>query len=120
MNIAITAQGNTLESKVDPRFGRAKSFIIYNLENDEFASMDNKQNLNAAQGAGIQTAQNVIGTGAVAIITGNCGPKAFRVLAAGDVKVFKAVDGTVKDNIEKYKKNELEELSDANVEGHWV
>ena len=120
MNIAVTSQGNTLDSKVDPRMGRTKFFIVYNLETDEFAAMDNKQNLNAAQGAGIQAAQNVIGTDSVAVITGNCGPKAFRVLSAGDVKVFKAVDGTVKEHIEQYKKNELKELKDANVEGHWA
>jgi predicted Fe-Mo cluster-binding NifX family protein len=119
MNIAVTSQGNNLESQIDPRLGRTKFFIVYDLEKDEFAAMDNKQNLNAPQGAGIQAAQNIIGTGSEAVITGNCGPKAFRVLSAGDVKVFKAVDGTVKENIEKYRSGELNEMSDANVEGHW-
>jgi predicted Fe-Mo cluster-binding NifX family protein len=119
MNIAVTSQGNNLDSQIDPRLGRTKFFIVYDLEKDEFAAMDNKQNLNAPQGAGIQAAQNIIGTGSEAVITGNCGPKAFRVLSAGDVKVFKAVDGTVKENIEKYRSGELNEMSDANVEGHW-
>ena len=120
MNIAITAQGEDLSAKIDPRFGRAKNFIVFNTENEEFAAIDNLQNLNAAQGAGIQSAQNVINTGSTALITGNCGPKAFRVLAAGKVKVYKAADGTVEDNIKKFKNNELEEMSDANVEGHWA
>ena len=120
MNIAITSQGKGIDSNIDPRFGRASSFIVYDIDTDEFATIENTQNLNAAQGAGIQTAQNVIGTGATAVITGNCGPKAFRVLSAGDVKVFKGIDSSVKENIEKYKNNKLEELKNANVEGHWM
>ena len=120
MNIAITSQGEMLESQVDPRFGRAKFFIIYDTETEEFAAIDNKQNLNAPQGAGIQSGQNVVNTGSEAVITGNCGPKAFRVLSAGSVKVFKAVEGSVKENIDKYLSGDLPELNDANVEGHWV
>jgi len=119
MNIAVTSQGESMDSQIDPRLGRTKFFIIYDTGKGDFAAMDNEQNLNAAQGAGIQAAQNVIGTGSEVVITGNCGPKAFRVLAAGDVKVFKALGGTVKENIEKYNKGELEEMDAANVEGHW-
>ena len=40
------------------------------------------------QGAGIQAAQTVIGRGAEALITGFCGPKAFRVLTAAKVQVL--------------------------------
>jgi len=120
MNIVITSQGKSLESKIDPRFGRAKYFIVYDTENGEFVAIDNVQNLNAAQGAGIQAGQNVIGTGTEVLITGNCGPKAFKILSMGEVKVFKADSGTVGENIEKYKRGELENLSGANVEGHWV
>jgi predicted Fe-Mo cluster-binding NifX family protein len=120
MNIVITSQGKELDSMVDPRFGRAKYFIVYDLNTGEYAAIDNVQNLNAAQGAGIQAGQNVIGTGAEVLITGNCGPKAFRILSAGDLKVFKSSDGSVSENIEKYKNSELEEMKDANVEGHWV
>jgi predicted Fe-Mo cluster-binding NifX family protein len=120
MNIVITSQGKSIDSMVDPRFGRAKYFIVYDLESGDYTAIDNVQNLNAPQGAGIQAGQNVIGTGAEVLITGNCGPKAFRILNAGDVKVYKSDGGTVEENIEKYKSGKLEELKDANVEGHWV
>ena len=53
MKIAITAQGPELSAQVDPRFGRAKYFIIYDVDSDEFEAVDNEQNLNAPQGAGI-------------------------------------------------------------------
>lgn len=120
MNIAITSKGQTLESEIDPRFGRAATFIIYDTETGEFAAMDNAQNLNASQGAGIQAAQNVINTGSKVLLTGHCGPKAFRTLAAGEVDIYANVEGTVKEAIEKFKAGELELAKTADVEGHWV
>jgi predicted Fe-Mo cluster-binding NifX family protein len=120
MNIAITAKGETLESEVDPRFGRAAKFIIYDPETGEFAAMDNAQNLNAAQGAGIQSAQNVINTGSKVLLTGHCGPKAFRTLAAGEVTVYTNVEGTVKEAVDKYLAGELDVANSADVEGHWM
>lgn len=119
MNIAITSQGNDLDSMVDQRFGRAVQFIIYDTETEEFAAIDNAQNLNAAQGAGIQTAQNIINTGSEAVLTGHCGPKAFRTLTAGNVKVFVNVEGSVKEAIEMFKKGELSAADGADVDGHW-
>jgi len=54
MEIAITATGKDISSNVDPRFGRAKYFIVVDTDTNESAAHDNAQNLNAAQGAGIQ------------------------------------------------------------------
>ena len=54
MKIAISSSGSTLEDTIDLRFGRAAMFIIYDLDHENFTSVDNEQNLNAAQGAGIQ------------------------------------------------------------------
>jgi predicted Fe-Mo cluster-binding NifX family protein len=120
MKIAITSSGMNLDSEVDLRFGRAVGFIIYDLKKDAYIYVDNKQNLNTAQGAGIQAAQNVVNQNVDAIITGNCGPKAFTVLSQAGVKIFIGAEGTVKEAIEKYKNNELQEAQTANVEGHWV
>lgn len=120
MKVVVTSQGETLESKVDPRFGRAKNFIIVDTESGDFECVDNAQNLNAAQGAGIQAAQNVANTDAEALVTGNCGPKAFKVLEASKIKVYVGADGTVAEAIEKFKNGELNEAENANVEGHWT
>ena len=77
MKVAVTSQGQDLRSPVDPRFGRAKCFIVLDMETGVFCAVDNSQNLNAAQGAGIQAARNVVESGATAAITGHVGPKAF-------------------------------------------
>lgn len=119
MKIAITSSGNELDSQIDLRFGRAAGFIIYDTETEEFNYIDNQQNLNAMQGAGIQAAQNVVNKNIDAVITGNCGPKAFATLSAAEVKIYIGAEGSIKDAIDKFKNNELQEAKSANVEGHW-
>ena len=119
MKIAVTAKGASLNSEIDPRFGRAKYFVIIDPDNDRITSHDNFQNLNAAQGAGIQAAQNVAALGAQAVISGNVGPKAFRALKAAGIKIFLGETGTVEDAISRFRKGELKEADGANVEGHW-
>ncbi len=86
MKIAITAHGQDREAKVDSRFGRADYFILYDQENDTWDCLSNTQNLEAAHGAGIQAGQTLLRSGAGVLVTGNVGPKAFKVLAAGKVK----------------------------------
>ncbi len=119
MKIALTSAGETSGSEIDSRFGRAKKLMIYDLENRTSVFIDNNQNLNASQGAGIQSAGNVVESGAEVLITGHCGPKAFRVLNAAGIEIFLAEKMTLEEAVEKYKKNELKKICSADVEGHW-
>jgi predicted Fe-Mo cluster-binding NifX family protein len=120
MKIAVTSKGTTVESQIDPRFGRAAGFMVCDIETGECQFKDNTQNLNAAQGAGIQSAKNVADSGASAIVTGHCGPKAFAALSAAGIKIYTGAEGTVAENIEKFKAGELKECDNADVEGHWA
>ncbi len=120
MKIACSASGGTLDSPLDTRFGRAAKFIVYDTDTAAFTVVDNAQNLNAAQGAGIQSAQTVAATGAQALISGHCGPKAFRVLAAAGITVYTSDVATVKEALEQFRAGKLKALSDANVDGHWA
>ncbi|KPK75880.1 MAG: dinitrogenase iron-molybdenum cofactor biosynthesis protein [Phycisphaerae bacterium SM23_30] len=120
MRIAITAQGKELSSEIDLRFGRAKWIIVVDSKTGEFAAHDNVVNLNAMQGAGIQTGQNIAKLGAEAVITGNVGPNAFKTLYSAGVKMFLAENTTVREAIDAFKAGKLEEVDQANVEGHWV
>src|SRR5690554_2588256 len=99
MKIAVSVQGTTLDDPVEERFCRAARFILFDLEDESYKVIDNKQVYNAPQGAGIQTAQNIINAGAEAVITGHVGPKAFRVLKSTDVSVHLARKITVQDAI---------------------
>ncbi|PKL37462.1 MAG: dinitrogenase iron-molybdenum cofactor biosynthesis protein [Spirochaetae bacterium HGW-Spirochaetae-1] len=119
MKIAITSEGKDLQSTVDPRFGRAKGFIIYDEASGKSSYIDNVQNLNAPQGAGIQSAKNIVDAGAEVLITGNVGPKAFNVLNQASVKIMIGASGSVSRALEDFKAGKLQEAGDANVEGHW-
>ena len=119
MKIAISAAGKTLDSQVDPRFGRAAGFIIYDIETGTFEYKDNSQNLNAMQGAGIQSAKNISDSGAGALITGHCGPKAFKVLASAGVQVFNCNAATVNEALHELLAGRLTAAENSDVEGHW-
>ena len=119
MKIAITSNGKDLDNSIDLRFGRAFGFIIFDTKDDSFTFIDNQQNLESAQGAGIQAAQHIVNQDAEALITGHCGPKAFKVLSTAGVKIYVGANGTVKEALEKFKNNELEEALSPDVEGHW-
>jgi len=120
MKIAITAQGEQMQSPVDPRFGRAKWFIVIDTETGDFEAVDNKKNFNAAQGAGIQAGRNAAELGVEAVVTGNVGPKAFATLNAAKISVHTGAKGTVQEALDKFKAGGLESSQGANVEPHWM
>ena len=120
MKVVVTAQGCNLDSLVDPRFGRARYFLLIDTETGDFIAHDNVQNLNATQGAGIQAAQLVVQLGAESVLTGNVGPKAFTTLQAGQVAVHPGATGTVRQALEELRSGRLQRAGKATVEGHWV
>ena len=119
MKIAISTSGDNLTAPLDSRFGRAAGFLIYDTDTKGMQMIDNAQNLNAPQGAGIQAAQTVANTGAEAVITGHCGPKAFRVLQAAGIKVYNCQAATVEEALRQLEEGKLLVASEADVEGHW-
>ena len=120
MKIAISAAGKNMDAIVDPRFGRAAGFVIYDTENKTSEYIANTQNLNAVQGAGIQSARIISGTGAKVLITGHCGPKAFTALKAAGIKIFTGADGNVREAVMKFAAGNLAEARGADVAGHWA
>ncbi len=120
MKIAIPTSGTTLEAAIDARFGRAERFLIFDSESSEFTLVDNTQNLNAPQGAGIQSAQSVASSEAKVLITSHCGPKAFKVLQAAGIRVYTTTADTISAAIKAYQSNQLQELTSADVDAHWA
>jgi predicted Fe-Mo cluster-binding NifX family protein len=120
MKIAITSNKNSLDAQVDPKFGRAAFFIVYDLETGLTEFLENQQSLNAPAGAGVQAAQTIINAGAEALLTGHCGPKAFRALSAAGVAVYVNVTGSIKEAIQAFNEGKCEKAIAADVEGHWT
>ena len=119
MKIIVTSSGKGIGAEMDARFGRAKFFIVVDMETGETETVDNSINMNALQGAGIQAAETASKLGAECIITGNLGPKASQALNAAGIKTFQCSGGTVEEAIQKFKNNELTPLDMPNVGGHW-
>lgn len=119
MKLAVSTAGDSLDAMVDSRFGRAPKFMIIDTVTKDFSIIDNTQNLNAEQGAGIQSAQHIVDAGVSAVITGHAGPKAFKVLAAAKIEVYLCEAKTIAQALELLTAGKLVIADNADVEGHW-
>jgi len=117
MKIAVTSTGNTLDSPVDPRFGRCRFFVFVNPETMEYEAVENEAMM-AAGGAGPQAAQIITSRGAEAVITGNVGPNAAAALQAAGIKVLVGAGGTVRESVEMFRRGELQEATSPTVPPH--
>lgn len=120
MLIAVPAKDNALNGELDSRFGRAPHFLLVDSETMNTRLVDNPQSLDLPQGAGIQSAQNILVHKPDVVLTSNCGPKAFRVLRAAGVQVVIGVKGRIDAAIRDYMEGKYAPATDANVEGHWI
>ena len=120
MKIAFSTSGDSLSSPLISTFGRTPKFLIYDLVSGNFNIIDNQQNLNAPQGAGIQSAQTVAKAGAKYLVSGHCGPKAFRALSVAGIKVYYSTTSTVEIALTAYRNGTLQEANSADVDGHSV
>ena len=119
MKVAITSQGTDLDAPVDPRFGRAANILIVDSETLEVEALDNSANINAFKGAGINAAVMVSRKGAEVLITGFCGPNAFKTLGAAKIKVSNDAKGTVRETVKAFAAGKCQFVDGANVDGHW-
>ena len=119
MKIAVTASQPDLSSEVDPRFGRAPYILVVDSETMDYQVIDNRENASSLKGAGIQAASSVGNKGAQVLITGHCGPNAFRALKAAGIKVVNGASGTVKQAIKEYLEGKLKVSEEPDVEGRW-
>jgi predicted Fe-Mo cluster-binding NifX family protein len=117
MKIAVTATGTGLDAPVDPRFGRAAYILVVDVDTLAVDVIDNDANVNAFKGAGIQAASSVSHKGASVLLTGYCGPNAFKTLSAAEIKVVQNVTGTVKEAVALFKSGKLEYSDAPNAEG---
>lgn len=117
MKIAIPSEGNEWNSPVCRSFGRTPFFIVADTDTLGLQVIDNEAA--AAQGgAGIKAAQAVADSGAQAVVTFHCGENAAKVLKAAEIKLYRAVPGTVKDMVEQVEQGGLQELTEIHPGYH--
>jgi len=119
LKIAITAKGKDLDSTMDPRFGRAAYILIVDTHTDALEVLDNSENVNAFKGAGIQAAVMLSDRGADVLLTGYCGPNAFKTLNTAGIKVANDVAGTVREALDAFHAGKITLADSANVEAAW-
>jgi predicted Fe-Mo cluster-binding NifX family protein len=104
--ICVSATGSSIDSQIDPRFGRCAYFIIADADTMDYQNMPNAA-YESPHGAGIQAAQAVANQSVRTVITGMVGPNAHRVLSAAGIEIITGVSGTVRDAIQSYKTGQL-------------
>jgi predicted Fe-Mo cluster-binding NifX family protein len=117
MRIVVTAAGAGLNAPASPVFGRCPMYIFVDTETMQFEAVENPA-VGAPGGAGIQAAQLVVERGAQAVITGNVGPNAFRVLQSAGVPVHLFGEGTVGQAVEAYREGKLAAAGAATAPEH--
>jgi len=119
MKVVFTTSGESLESPLDSRFGRAPKFLVYDLDTETFEVLDNRDNTALSHGAGVQTAGMIARLAPAAVVTGHCGPKAFQVLGAAGIKIHTCSAATVSEALEQFRSGALSQVTTSDVRGHW-
>lgn len=112
MKLAAPVESKSLDAPVCPSFGRTPLYALYDTETGKHEFLDNSAAAGQG-GAGIKAAQMLVDHGAGAVVTYRCGENAAQVLNAAKIELYKAQDGTVSQNIEKFKSGGLALLSEV-------
>lgn len=117
MKVIIPVESKSLDVPICPSFGRTLFFVSYETENGKYEFIDNSA-VSSQGGAGIKAAQKLVDIGADAVISYRCGENAAEVLNAAGIKIYKAQDGSVSENIAKFKNNVLPLLTEIHPGFH--
>lgn len=119
MIVAVPTSGKDLGSSVDTRFGRAVGFILYDTETGRHRHLENRLDELALEGAGVQAARNLLREKVEAVITGHCGPKAFKLFSDAGVGIYSGISGPISDALESFTAGKLKALESPDVKDHW-
>ena len=118
MKIAFPTQENhQMQSEVHNHFGSAKYFILVDAETEELSTVEN-QDLNHAHG-NCQPLAALGGVDVDAVVVGGIGGGALRKLVDAGVRTYRAVEGTVSENLNLIKAEKLPDFTlDQTCKGH--
>ncbi len=109
MKIVFTSKGKNWSSEIDPRFGRAEYFVVYDEADNKLEIIDNTEVQNEAHGAGTKAAAKIADIKPDVMITGNGpGGNAETALRAMHIQIYTGATGmTVEQAYEAYKEQKL-------------
>lgn len=117
MKVCLSSNGNSADSVLDPKFGRAAYFVIADIDTMNYEIIENDA-ATSGGGAGITSGQLMVDKGVSAVITGNVGPNAMKVLKSAGIEVYRGLAISVKENLEKFKNGSLSKI-DNTVPEHY-
>lgn len=112
MKIALPVDENKMESTVCVSFGRTPYFLIYDIESGQHDFILNEA-ANSQGGAGIKAAQSIVDVKVDALLTPRLGENAAEVIGAANIALYKTLGNSIIDNINAFKNNTLESLTEV-------
>ena len=110
MKICFPVESNKgLNSEVFGHFGSAPIFIVFNTESKSIDTINN-QDLNHTHGM-CSPLKALDGKTIDAIVVGGIGAGAINKLNGMGIKVYRAIKGTVQDNIRLFENSTLSEIT---------
>jgi len=110
MKVVVSSGAGYLDAPVSLVFGRCSTLMFVDTDTLSFEAVVNPAQ-GFAGGAGTTAAQFVVERGARAVLTGNVGPNAQRVLSAAQVPVYVVKSGTVREAVEALKQGQLTQIT---------
>ena len=117
MKVVVPVESKSLEEPVCPSFGRTPLFVLFDTDSGTYEFLNNEAAASQG-GAGIKAAQTLVDSGASALITYRCGENAAQVLNAAGVRMYKAQNGSVANNIAEFKDGKLSLLTEIHPGFH--
>jgi len=113
MVVAIPTIRESEDSAIDPRFGRANLFALFDSSSGKLVETLQNPYAGARGGAGIRVCQMLINKGVKAVVVTQIGPNSMSMLQSAGVKIFSAPTGvTAKQAFDSFVKGELEEITE--------
>lgn len=110
MKIAFATEGNSLKDEIALHFGRAKNFLIFDTENKSFEVFENPEL------KGKELPPDFLHKKRVDVVVAfSLGLKAYQKFKNYGIKVYKAIEKNIEENIGRFENNGLKELEKKNI-----
>ncbi len=112
MKLAITTKSPSLDTALEPRFGRTPYFAICDPDNDEEVQFVENLATQEAHGAGVMAAQTLIDQGVGAIACTKFGPNGAQALQQAGIQCFLfTTETSIPEVLQAYKNGKLSKFS---------
>ena len=113
MKIAISAQGEGLDTMVGHRFGTSPYLLVVDAETDDFKPIP-IPGVRGGKGSGMQVVALAVGEAVEVVLTGYCSPVAEKYLTDSGIKVVTGIQGNVAQVVDDFKKGAFQHLLTEN------